>query len=89
MHFCFLRLDQSGLTEKWRLTRKKSNRSLVLVGKVLAADSIYVAISWVVRNQDPINVMFAVLVLTEKVGLTCHQSGACKGADYKKCSVCG
>ena len=31
---------------------------------------------------DDCNVRF-----NRKDGLTCHQWGACKGADYKKCSV--
>ena len=33
---------------------------------------------------DGCNVRF-----NRKDGLTCHQSGACKGVDYKKCTVCG
>ena len=33
--------------------------------------------------------MVVILGLTKKNGLTHHQSGACKGADYKKCSVSG
>ena len=69
-------------------TRKKSNISIVLVGKFLGAESIYMAKSRVARNQNPkkcvCNVKF-----NRNDALTCHQSRACKGADYKKCSVCG
>ena len=52
----------------------KSNTSVVLVRAFLAADNSYIGC----------NVRF-----NSKDGLTCHQSGVCRGADYKKCSVCG
>ena len=89
MHFCFLRLDKSELTEKWRQTRKKSSTGEVLVGKFFSAGSIYTAITFEFSEPrtyrcDGCNVRF-----NRKDELTCHQSGACKGADYKKCSVCG
>ena len=45
----------------------KNNTSIVLVGKFLAADSSYIAISWVVRNQDPINMMVVMVGLTERM----------------------
>ena len=44
---------------------------VVLKGKFLAANNIYIIISWVSINQDPVNVMVAML------GLTRHQLGAC------------
>ena len=47
---------------------KKSNTNAVLARKILAANSIYIAISWFARNQDPINVMVVMLDLTEKMG---------------------
>ena len=31
------------------------------LGKFLAADSIYIAISWVARNEDPMNVTVVML----------------------------
>ena len=46
----------------------KNNTSIVLLGKFLAADSSYIGISGVVRNQDPINVMVVMVGLTEKMG---------------------
>ena len=46
----------------------KNNTSIVLLGKFLAADSSYIGISGVVRNQDPINVMVVMVRLTEKMG---------------------
>ena len=46
----------------------KNNTSIVLLGKFLAADSSYIGISGVVRNQDPINVMVVMVGLTENMG---------------------
>ena len=40
---------------------------VVLKGKFLAANNIYIIISWVSINQDPVNVMVAMLGLTEKM----------------------
>ena len=47
----------------------ESNTSVVLAVKFLAAGSSYIVISWVVRNQDAINVMVVMLGLTEEMGL--------------------
>ena len=44
---------------------KGEKTSVVLVGKFLAASSIYIVTSWVVRDQDLINAM---ALITEKMG---------------------
>ena len=80
----FLRLDKSELTEKWRQTRKKSNRKLVLVEKFLAGDRIYIAVSWDVRDEDPINMMVVMMAKSSAAGCTRGQLGNTSTCSYMR-----
>ena len=54
------------------------------MGKFLAADSIYIAISWVARKQDPINVVVIMLDFTEKMGRLATNQELAKCSQFKQ-----